>query len=416
MKIMTICTVIVFVVMGIVASDVYPAELEKEFSRVFDFESGGEFTLENYRGRVTVRSGDYYAIEVNAVIKVNYNDEEVAQELLESTSIEIRNAVSSDVDIMVDVDKELIDNLKKGGFWDLFNVTSGPILTIDFDVKVPRTVNLDIKSERGPVDIRDIDGTVRTKNHRGTVFIEQVTGMVTAETERAGMELIRIDGNIRAKNHRGGITIDLAKGNVIAETERAPMKLIDIGGNVEAKNHRGKIHIEQVQGLVTAETERAPMELIGIAKDVSAKNHRGGINIEQTGGTVDAENERAPMEFIGIGSDIRAKNHRGGITIEQAVGSVFAESERGHIRAEVARATDGAIYDFKNHRGYIEVFLPENVGADVTIEIEKGELETEFPLEIMGTLSKKHVEGKINTGGIPLRIRNSVGSVALKKL
>ncbi len=360
-------------------------ELQKEFKKSFDIGPNALMVLKNYRGPVSIQAKDGQAVEVNALIKVVHDDADAAREILENTEVAVLESSLSKLDIEVKVDRDLLNNVSTvSGFWNslmnAWNRSLGPVLEITFDVVVPREIDLDIRTERAPLSIRDIQGQVDAANHRGSIVLEEIRGPLSAETERAEMKLINIGGEIRARNHRGSIDISDAEGDVDAQTERANMNLGNIHGNVLAKNHRGVITATHVSGSIIAETERADIVLDAI-----------GYNIEAT-------------------------NDRGAIHIKEAQNSVIAHTERGNIDAEISWVQPDSRLEFENERGQILICLPEDTGADVFISVERGEIQSEFPLKIQGTISKSSVEGFINNGGIPLTIHNSSGSVELRKL
>ena len=395
----------------------FTAETNKEFYRIFECEPGVTFILENYRGSVSVQSTDKPDIEVRALITVRHPDEEAVQELLEATEVVIKESSASSVHLKVNTDKELIRELSYSeGFWNLFKKSLGSPLKIDFEVSVPKKSSLEIMNNRGPVSIADINGDLDIKNSRGSIEIKQIHGNVRARTERASLVLADIVGPVIAVNHRGSILIERVEGSLEAKTERAGMEISAVTGPVIAGNHRGGITIDDVTGTVRASTERSSIEIFNVSDEIQAVNHRGSIHVEYAASHVSAVTERSHIELFEVKGDIEAKNDRGKIHITRAEGSVRAETDRGSIHAEIIELSPNPRFFFKSDRGDIEVLLPENLNADVNIQVLKGEVESDFPLSISGTISDRKMEGSINGGGIPLEIYNSEGSVRMKKL
>jgi len=376
--------IISVILLFLAAGALSAVELRKEFNMTFDIDADALLRIENYRGAITIRSEDRQTVAVHALIKVIHYNDDTAKELLDTSEIVVNDSSAKKLDIETRVDRNLLNEISNmQGFWkSLFSATDrtfGPVLEITFDVTLPRTINLDVKTERGPLDIRGIQGDINAINHRGSVTIDNITGLVFAETERADMELVNITGAIKARNHRGEVRIHSASGDVNAATERANLTLEAIQGNVLAHNHRGEITAINVAGFIKAETERADIILHGISKDIEAINGRGSI------------------------------------TIKDAHGGVTARTERADINAEIVEIENNSRIEFENERGQVHIMLPENINADVSISVERGEIQSDFPLKIQGTISQSSIEGIINDGGIPLFIRNSRGSITLKK-
>ena len=102
--------------------------------------------------------------------------------------------------------------------------------TIFFLVNVPKNIKLALDAHNGPIDLRDVDGTVSANTVNGPVDIHRCSGQVTAEATNGPINVTRSSGNIRVRTTNGPVSVELAGETwagqgLDASAQNGPIKL-----------------------------------------------------------------------------------------------------------------------------------------------------------------------------------------------
>jgi DUF4097 and DUF4098 domain-containing protein YvlB len=126
--------------------------------------------------------------------------------------------------------------------------------TIFFLVNVPRNIKLALDAHNGPIDLRDVDGTVSASTVNGPLDIHRCSGQITAEATNGPIKVTRSSGNIHVHTTNGPVDVELA-GNtwsgqgLDASAQNGPIKLhiptgYKSGVEVESRGY-SPFHCEQ---------------------------------------------------------------------------------------------------------------------------------------------------------------------------
>lgn len=149
-------------------------------------------------------------------------------------------------------------------------------------------------------------------------------------------------------------------------------------------------------------------------------SHKGRLNTCEPGGgdqnVRDNDTKvhftvRVPPEvhFTGrtVNGDVDAESLAGNVEVHtvngsvqvSAAGWVEASTVNGSIHARLGRADWRGELDFETVNGTITVYLPDDVGAEVSAETVNGGIETDFPLTVQGRFNARRMRGTIGGGG-----------------
>jgi DUF4097 and DUF4098 domain-containing protein YvlB len=186
-------------------------EERQETRRSFTLNPGATISLENISGDIKISSSSGSQVEMVA-IKTGPADQ--------LDSVEIRmDAQPARLSIQTIYPKH--QNNK---------------VSVDYDLKVPRDVNLDsISSVSGDIEIGDFDGRVVGRSVSGSVKGFRLGQDVSLES---------VSGSIRVSDVGGRTSIRSVSGSAVAE---------NVKGDLEAKSVSGSVQIRQAQGYVRAE-------------------------------------------------------------------------------------------------------------------------------------------------------------------
>lgn len=238
------------------------ATLEATFDRTFDVRPGILFALNNTNGRITIRSWDQPRVQVHAVKRVEGRDSDEAKKALNELKIE--PTVTADA-VRINTHYPR----RNDGFFDWL-AGSHVSLSVQYDVTVPRSMNLNIDNTNGSIDISGVHGSHQISNTNGHIELARCAGDVDAETTNGSIrvELAEVTPgkSIRMETTNGKITVTLPKS---------------IAAHVDASTTNGSIRTD----LPVATTEVRRNTLRGSINgggtaELRLRTTNGSINIE----------------------------------------------------------------------------------------------------------------------------------------
>jgi hypothetical protein len=131
-----------------------------------------------------------------------------------------------------------------------------------------------------------------------------------------------------------------------------------------------------------------------------------------------------------VSGKIEIHNVNGGITATGISGSVVANTVNGDVIVKFKSVDASAAMGFSNLNGKIDVTLPADTKADFKLKCERGEMFTDFDIDVDKTRPKVETKnedhfhqikiddwvlGKINGGGPQLVMESQFGSIYIRK-
>ena len=277
------------------------------------------------RGHVSSKIWDRDEVKVDAKISVWGTDEEAVQAFAEQIDIQIRRE-SGAVQIRPNVPKR-----EKGD----------PIrsVRIDFELRHPEKVDLDVRASRGNITLPKIDGAATLNNNRGKTIFEGASG------------------NIHVKQNRGDIAVQHAGGDFIADNNRGSINVGQVGGRVVANNNRGATYLKNIAGATTVQANRGAIEI---------ENPEAGVMIQSRGCKI-AVHPHKP-----IGDDYAIQNKDGAVDLVIPDGSavdVHGYVGRGRIQTDLPLSITGVSRTSQVVTGQLN-----GGGSKVAIELGRGSL------------------------------------------
>ncbi len=129
----------------------------------------------------------------------------------------------------------------------------------------------------------------------------------------------------------------------------------------------------------------------------------------------DGSTVNGDVDADGMGADASATTVNGSVNVS-AAGHVEASTVNGSIRASMGRADWTGEASFTTVNGGIILTLPAGVSTEVRASTVNGDLETDFPLTIMGKWGPRRMRGTIGGGGDrTLELTTVNGNIQIRK-
>jgi len=189
-----------------VAAAAAATTLEETYDRTFDVRPGALFALENTNGHITIRSWDQARIRVIGHKKVESRDSNAARQAMAALKID---AIPSAGGLRVTTN---YPKRSDGGFFDWLSGTNVS-MNVEYDIAVPRTMDINLDNTNGGIDISDVSGALQVSNTNGHIECLRCAGSMDAETTNGSVraELISVTPgkkiSLETTNGRVAVTV-----------------------------------------------------------------------------------------------------------------------------------------------------------------------------------------------------------------
>ncbi len=186
-------------------------EVKKTEVKTFKITTGGYITVEGDEGFIKVNSWDKPEVHLVMTKRAWGRSEKDAEKNLEKIDIRI-NEYDNRLEIRLVKPRER----KNYSFWDLFDPDTwsehrrSP--TVDFELTVPREINLNLVNDEGDVEVKSINGDVEIHVDEGDIEIRDIDFNELNLSVDEG----DIDG-FNLKNPGGRLTIEVDEGDIVFE-------------------------------------------------------------------------------------------------------------------------------------------------------------------------------------------------------
>ena len=216
-----------------------------------------------------------------------------------------------------------------------------------------------------------------------------------------------------------------------AESEEGAEELLDqisiasadVGGALELEvripqkwSRRGLVNLEvrlpaNLSVEISAVNGRIFVE--GMRAVVHARSSNGSAIVRDVVGDIDISTSNAKVSCNHTCGRLIARSRNGKIELEDHRGSIDASTSNGLIRASLGEVGKGGV-TLATSNGRIVLDLPEQVDADVDLRVDNGTIRNEVALCRCTRESNGRVLGRLGSGGAPIKLRTSNGSICLR--
>jgi DUF4097 and DUF4098 domain-containing protein YvlB len=252
-----------------------------------------------------------------------------------------------------------------------------------------------------------------------------------------------------------------AQGQTQSGVDRIPVTLSDpsrpahvkvsmVNGGITVKGYEGKEVIVEarVRGHENSREEGGPKRLAisTTGLSVEEENNEVNINTESYARAIDvtvsvpvhtslklrAVND-GDIVVTGVDGELDVDDVNGSVTLNNVSGSAVAHALNGHLRATFTRVEPQKAMAFSSLNGDIDVTFPADLKANVSIRSDRGDVFSDFDVQLKAAAQQPEVEdsrgkggkyrvkidrtvhGTINGGGPEIQFRNFQGQIYIRK-
>ena len=227
----------------------------------------------------------------------------------------------------------------------------------------------------------------------------------------------------------GKLMVDIQNGNIKVEGHTGKDVLVKIkahpGGDYKSKSSRGR------EGLRRIPNNALSFEISEANNRVMIDGNRNRrtdfhIMVPRQFTLILETHHNGDVYVSDVSGEIEVNSHHGEIGMEGISGSVIADTHHGEIRAKFDAVTAGQPMAFSTYHGDVDITFPNNVDGKTKIKTERGDIYTDFEME-MKIQRKEESEdgvkkyfggwlyGNLGKGGPEFMFNTYHGDVILRK-
>jgi hypothetical protein len=247
----------------------------------------------------------------------------------------------------------------------------------------------------GLVRVQNVNGRIRVVGEDRSDIEVVATKVGRAESDEAAAALVR---EIRVLCGQVGDVLEVEVDVPRRWNRRGHAHLevrVPRGTNVAVSTSNGKICVENLLGGVRAHSSNGSVDVASVVGDIDVRASNAKVSCSCTQG------------------HLFARSSNGKIQLEDHRGSIDASTSNGLIVADVEELGQGGV-QLSTSNGRIVLELPEHVDADVDIKVDNGVIRNDRELCKAASERSGRLRGRLGSGGTPIRLRTSNGSVSLR--
>jgi DUF4097 and DUF4098 domain-containing protein YvlB len=309
--------------------------------------------IQNPRGDISITAGDGPNVEVQA--------HEVAYANSDSEAKKIFDAEAA--------------HLTVSGNAVLVKSNSSDSGRLNLTVTVPKSAKVTVDAGHGDITAAGLGSGISVTSEHGDVHLSAITGSVQMHFEND-------QHDFSAHQVEGDITLD----------DCNDLTLSDIKGKVTQSGQiRGDVHVENVAGPVHLHTPVTDLQVAQLPGDLTLDSD--DLHVSEAKGPV------------------RVTTHAKDVDLSQIYGDSYVEDRDGRVSVEPAGNNS---IEVKNSKGDVEVSLPPNASASVSLNARNGDIVSEYPMPTIEG-ENKVASFTIGSGGARIVLSTDNGDLRIKK-
>jgi len=238
---------------------------------------------------------------------------------------------------------------------------------------------------------------VRSNKWSGDKLIRELEENYSISIKKNGNKVEAIAKRTGSSWSNSGISISF----VVTVPERIDCEMRTSGGSLKLSDIEGESQ--------SLHTSGGSISLNNVHSDVDLQTSGGSIRIEDYAGNLDGATSGGSIRVTRAEGKIDVVTSGGSIKLDRLKGDVHAATSGGNISADLSSLT-GPV-DLKTSGGNVHATIPAGMGLD--LDLRGSRVETKL-VNFTGEAKRDRILGKVNGGGISVRMATSGGSVVLQ--
>jgi DUF4097 and DUF4098 domain-containing protein YvlB len=130
---------------------------------------------------------------------------------------------------------------------------------------------------------------------------------------------------------------------------------------------------------------------------------------------LDLVSSNGSLGVTGVRGRLKLRTSNGSISLMEVAGDVRADTSNGSVNASLSGSRwDGAGLDVSTSNGSVRLSVPESYNARLVASTSNGRISVGFPVTVQGRINRD-IDTTLGSGGAPIKVRTSNGSVRVER-
>ena len=234
--------------------------------------------LDDQRGSVEIHGGDQAAIDLMAKKTIRAEDEGAAKKMSDNLKLDL--AQEAGHYLLRSNRRSLADD--------------GRRITVDLSLRVPKTTSSQITSERGDIQVGDLNGDQTLSTEKGDVRATNIQGLVKIHKAGDSTQIHGVKGSVELEGRGDDIEVADVSDTVTVQGEFSgsiefrnvahTLRYTSLRTNMTAQKLSGRLNMEV--GSLEVNGIDGPLDLTTRQKDITVNGFKHGLRISDSDGQV----------------------------------------------------------------------------------------------------------------------------------
>ena len=206
----------------------------------------------------------------------------------------------------------------------------------------------------------------------------------------------------------GNINLTNLTGEQKFSTSGGSLNIDNVGGNIDGRTSGGSIHLENSRDDIDLSTSGGSIEASNCDGKLRLSTSGGSLNLKDLKGDIRATTSGGSIHGSDVEGELITHTSGGSIHLSDLSCSLETSTSGGNIDVSIKQL--GKYIKISNSAGNIDVTLP-NKGLDLDLSASK--IKTGQLTNFSGKVDDEEINGKLNGGGVPVRIDAGSGNISL---
>lgn len=219
--------------------------------------------------------------------------------------------------------------------------------------------------------------------------------------------------DLELRTSDGEVRVTGVNGKVYARTSDGDIAVKDIG-EAELRSSDGDIRADEIEGDISAVTSDGDIRVANVTGDASLRSSDGDIDCRDIGGRVEIQLSDGDVMVDAVHGGIFARSSDGELEVRNAAGTVELKTSDGNIVLSMSKTAPMSSVTCTSSDGNIRVRLNESAAFSIEARTSDGRVTVGFPGEFERDKKGRRISGDVNGGGRQVTLRTSDGSITVE--
>jgi hypothetical protein len=271
-----------------------------------------------------------------------------------------------------------------------------------------------VVNSNGAVLITDSGGSGNVKNSFGEVRATTFHGDLTVNNSNGRVEATDVDGASELNTSFGEVRFSNIGHQLSVRSNNGKVEGSRVGGSVNVVNSFGQVTVRDVQGSAHIESGNSGVSISGIKEEARVKTSFGMVDAKDIGGLLIVENSNGGVKASNVkGAQINTSF--GAVVLDGVNGSIQVENQNGAVDATSTLQGGCQPITIRTSFSTVRVRLSSDASYKVEARTSFGKIRSDFPINVMGSMSSDQLNGTIGSGRCEMRLTDNNGAIEILK-